>query len=116
MRIRFAHGVHRRRGRIDLHANKSKTISHACGSGKTDPNVAARGLLAGGCSERAMNKLKAWIVANWTNILAQIGHFLAGYAIVLTVAVRGWPFWIAIVIVEGWSIPKEFWFDYAYED
>jgi hypothetical protein len=59
--------------------------------------------------------LKTWIVAHWTSILAQIGHFLAGYAFILT----GYRFGSAPLggaLLEVWAIPKEFWFDYKYED
>ena len=63
----------------------------------------------------SLQEIKTWIDANWTDILAQIGHFLAGYSIILTVRVTGYPIWLGVVIVETWAIPKEFWYDYKFE-
>jgi len=61
-------------------------------------------------------KIKAWIVAHWTSILAQLAHFFAGYSFCLTGYRFGHVWLIGLLALEAWSIPKEFWFDYKYED
>jgi hypothetical protein len=59
--------------------------------------------------------LGLWAKNHWAGLLAQIGHFLAGYAFALT-GYRFHHVWISGVLLEVWAIPKEFWFDYKYED
>jgi hypothetical protein len=49
-------------------------------------------------------------------VFIQIGHLLGGYAIVLTLYHFYPHLWLGAVVVESWAVPKEFWFDYKYED
>lgn len=68
------------------------------------------------------NKLRAWLSSPWTTaenadkVFIQIGHVLGGYAIALT----GYHFyphlWLAPVLVNAWAVPKEWWFDFRYEN
>jgi hypothetical protein len=67
-------------------------------------------------------KIKTWLGRPWPTALnvdrafIQVGHVVGGYAIVLT----GYHFyphlWLAPLLVNAWAGPKEFWFDYRYED
>lgn len=67
-------------------------------------------------------KLKTWLSAPWPTaenadrVFIQIGHILGGYAIALTAIHHGLPFWAGALLVEVWAVPKEFWFDYKYEN
>lgn len=67
-------------------------------------------------------RLKKWISSPWTTaqnsdrVFIQIGHLLGGYAIVLTAYFFYPHLWLGPLLVNAWAIPKEFWFDYKYED
>lgn len=67
-------------------------------------------------------RLKTWLSQPWTTaensdrVFIQIGHILGGYAIALT----GYHFyphlWLGALLVQVWAVPKEYWFDFVYED
>jgi hypothetical protein len=68
------------------------------------------------------SKLSGWLSTPWTSaeladkVFIQIGHILGGYGIALTTLYFGHALWIAAVLVQVWAVPKEFWFDYKYEN
>jgi hypothetical protein len=53
-----------------------------------------------------------------SNIFFQLGHFLGGYAAVVTLALFHVHHWllVSIVGVTGWAAFKEFYIDKKYED
>lgn len=69
-----------------------------------------------------LNKLKIWLATSWLTaknadrVFIQIGHILGGYSIALTANHFHAPLWLCALLVEAWAIPKEFWFDYRFED
>lgn len=67
-------------------------------------------------------RLAAWLSEPWSSaenadrVFIQIGHVLGGFGIALTTMYFGHPLWLGATLVEAWAVPKEFWFDYKYED
>jgi hypothetical protein len=68
------------------------------------------------------SKLKAWLAIPWTTAtnadraFIQVGHILGGYSIAMSANHFHAPLWLCAVLVQVWAVPKEFWFDYRYED
>jgi hypothetical protein len=68
------------------------------------------------------SKLSSWLATPWPSaeladrIFIQIAHILGGYSIALTAMYFGSPLWFGVILVEAWAVPKEFWFDYKYEN
>jgi hypothetical protein len=60
-----------------------------------------------------INLQNKWM--NDPDVLAQIGHVLGGYAVVITAAMftQAWPGWALAMIV--YAAIKEFWYDANYE-
>lgn len=67
-------------------------------------------------------KLVTWLSTSWPTaensdrVFIQIGHILGGYAITVTAMLHGHPWWVGLILTEAWAAPKEFWFDYKYEN
>ncbi len=71
---------------------------------------------------RLYSKVVSWLSTPWATaenadrVFIQIGHILGGYAIAVTAMYFGHPFWVGALLTEVWAVPKEFWFDYKYEN
>lgn len=67
-------------------------------------------------------KLVSWLSTPWPlaenadRVFIQLGHVLGGYSIAMTAMYFGHPLWVGATLVQVWAVPKEFWWDYRFEN